>query len=287
VKEEFLRNVLATHRPEAALLGYNQVGGGCINNAFQLHTDQGKLFLKENPAVKEDFFTAEAKGLTLLRENCPLKIPTVLGHSVLANTSYLLLEWIDSGHASGQFWEDFGAGLAKLHQTSANHFGLDHDNYIGSLPQANNPHSSWADFFIEERLKPQLGMAAKRSLVDKGILSDFQRLFSKLERLVPDEAPALLHGDLWSGNFMTNEHSQPVLIDPAAHFGHRETEIAFTRLFGGFDTEFYRSYQRRYPLVPGFEERIELHNLYPLLVHVNLFGASYLSGVLQTLKRFT
>ena len=287
MRKDTLQQILSEHCSGAKLLHQRPVGGGCINHAIQLETDKGKYFLKFNTQEKGDLFSSEVKGLQLLEANSPLKTPKVIAAGKVEAHSYLLLEWVASGHASSKFWEDFGSGLAELHQTPSDHFGLDHDNYIGSLPQINNRHSNWADFFIAERLEPQLTLAASKALTDKGIQSDFQRLFNQLEGLIPDEQPALLHGDLWSGNFMTNEHSKPVLIDPAVHFGHRETEIAFTHLFGGFDSKFYRTYQLFYPLAPGFEERIELHNLYPLLVHVNLFGASYLSGIKQTLKRFT
>ena len=130
-------------------------------------------------------------------------------------------------------------------------------------------------------------MVSSKGLIDAHIQKKFDLLFNKLEELVPDESPALLHGDLWSGNFMTNSDGDASIFDPAIYYGHRETELAFTQLFGGFSPEFYHYYDAEFPLESGFDERVDIHNLYPLLVHVNLFGSSYLSGIIQTLKKFT
>jgi len=285
VIDSFFENVLDQYHLGIKLQSYRAVGGGCINQAIQLKTDDGHLFLKYTSASESTMFDAEAKGLQVLMKSSKLKIPEVLGSGTIDGKSYLLLEWIESGHASINFWKIFGDGLAKLHKTTAKHFGLDHSNFIGRLSQSNRYHENWYEFFINERLTPQLKMAHDRGLVDRRILTDFELLFPKLETLIPEEPPALIHGDLWSGNFLTDEHSKPVLIDPAIHYGHRETELAFTHLFGGFDSIFYETYQDCYPLEKGFGERIDIHNLYPLLVHVNLFGTSYLSGIKQTLQR--
>ncbi|MDE0470602.1 MAG: fructosamine kinase family protein, partial [Ekhidna sp.] len=197
------------------------------------------------------------------------------------------LEWINGGVISDQFWASLGGQLAIMHQTDAGKFGLDHDNYIGELPQSNAQHERWTDFFITERLEPQLKFAKDTHLVDKPILDGFQKLYNCLDRLVPKESPSFIHGDLWSGNFLCNANQKPVLIDPAVHYGHRETELAFTTMFGGFQQIFYDVYMEQYPLEKGFEERIHIHNLYPLLVHLNLFGSSYLNEIKRTLKKFT
>lgn len=284
--EDFFQSVLDEHLPTSQLIKHRSVGGGCINNAVQLETDNGTYFIKWNHKSENDLFITEEKGLSILSEKSVLKIAEVLGGGIHQDKAYLLLEWMESGHASSQFWDDFGSGLAELHRCSSDNFGLDHDNFIGRLPQSNTYHQTWSDFFIQERLIPQLKLASSKNLINEGIRSDFELLFPKLENIVPKESPALLHGDLWSGNFLTGEQSEPVLIDPAVHYGHRETELAFTQMFGGFDRKFYQAYQAHFPLEQGFEDRSEIHNLYPLLVHVNLFGSSYLGGVLQTLKRF-
>jgi fructosamine-3-kinase len=154
---------------------------------------------------------------------------------------------------------------------------------MGSLAQSNSKESDWAQFFIKHRLEPQVKMA-----VDSGFTfsSSFDHIYKILDKEVPKAPPALIHGDLWSGNFMVDANDSPVLIDPAAYFGHRETDIAMTTLFGGFSSSFYDFYNSAFPLESDWQERIGLHNLYPLLVHVNLFGSGYVNQVNQVLRKF-
>lgn len=263
------------------------VGGGCINQAFKVETNRGTFFLKWNENG-DNFFRNEERGLHLLRESGCISIPEVIGAGVADHRSYLLLEYIAPGYASKQFWDDFGRQMACLHQVSSKNecYGLDHNNEIGRLGQKNEWTKDWIEFFIQQRLEIQITLAYYHELVDKAFLERFRRIYSVLPTVLAQSPPSLLHGDLWSGNFLVGENSIPVLIDPAVYFGHREIELAFTQLFGGFDRRFYQSYQEVWPIEPEFGDRAALYNLYPLLVHVNLFGVSYLSGVEQTLRRF-
>ncbi len=283
--EDFFRKVLLVVN-NSQLITSVPVGGGCINHAAKLTTGIGSYFIKWNSLEEADLFKKEAKDLSLLREKAEVKIPEVLSHGQEGDKAYLLLEWIDTGYTSNDFWEIFGQKLARMHKCHSADFGLNYNNHIGKLKQSNKQHKSWSDFFISERLEPQLKLASNNRLIDSETLSSFNLLFKELENLIPQEQPSLIHGDLWSGNFLVDQANEPVLIDPAVHFGHRETELSFTHLFGGFDSKFYQAYDEEFPLEPGFEDRIDIHNLYPLLVHVNLFGSSYLSGIKQTLKRF-
>ncbi|WP_017733440.1 fructosamine kinase family protein [Nafulsella turpanensis] len=260
--------------------------GGCINNAVQLKTAGGSFFLKWNEAVEEEMFAAEARGLQLLRSNGSFRIPEVLGMGKVSGKSYLLLEYIDSRHPAGNYWEELGRSLARMHTATSGQYGLDHANFIGRLPQNNEQSNSWIDFFRDSRLQVQLGLALYNKRVDEAFARRFKSLYPRLSELLTEEPPALLHGDLWSGNVMVDEQGQPSLIDPAVFYGHREAELAFTELFGGFDERFYNAYQEAKPLEPGYEERKDIYNLYPLMVHVNLFGTSYLSGVERTLNRY-
>ncbi len=262
------------------------VSGGCINNTLKLETSEGPFFIKWNDHEDNDMFEKEALGLQLLSKQDILHVPEVLGTGNADGKNYLLLSYIQKNPPKSDFWTHFGQSLAKLHQVTSPAFGLSHNNYIGRLPQNNEQMKDWIDFFIEKRLEVQLGLAIYNRLVDQDFAKKFRMIYAQLPGLLPKEPPALLHGDLWSGNFMSGDGGQPYVYDPAVYYGHREIELAFTRLFGGFDRLFYQSYHDTYPLEPGFEERIDIYNLYPLLVHVNLFGTSYLSGINQTLRKF-
>lgn len=264
------------------------VGGGSINDAWRLETDAGRFFLKTNSADRfPGMFEAEADGLRRLREAGPLQVPEVIAHGEDHDDSFLLLTWVEGGIRDPAFWERFGRGLAQLHRHTQTLFGLERDNYIGSLPQRNTPAPDWPGFFIHQRLEPQLKMARDRRRVERGMAFRFERLFHQLDKLFPTEPPALLHGDLWGGNFLCDATGLPVLIDPAVYYGHREMDLAMTRLFGGFDTTMYNAYQAEWPLEAGWEERVDVCDLYPLLVHVNLFGGGYVAQVESVLKRFT
>ncbi|SNT06760.1 Fructosamine-3-kinase [Ekhidna lutea] len=282
---DFLEQVIQKHLL-SEIISTSHVSGGCINSAVKISTKESSYFLKWNKAELKQMFQAETEGLKILNNLSPVFSPQVIAQDQLGSKSYLLTEWIEKGRQTPDFWRVFGTNLAKQHKITSSRFGLDHDNYIGSLPQSNKTHNSWYDFFAVERINPQLKLASHKGLISNPIRNQFEILLGKLDQLIPEEPPALLHGDLWSGNFMINSSGEAAIFDPAVHYGHRETELAFTQLFGGFDQEFYHFYEKEYPLEPGFDQRVDIHNLYPLLVHVNLFGSSYLSGVIQTLNRF-
>lgn len=261
--------------------------GGCINQAAAVTTTAGKYFVKWNSAAKyPGMFEAEAKGLQLLKKTGVMFVPGVVQIGTAAKDAFLVLEFVEQGKRPVDFWESFGISLAKLHSHTNAKFGLDHDNYIGSLPQSNAPHSSWSEFFACERLEPQLKLARDEGKMSRLITSRFESLFAVLEELFPAEKPALLHGDLWSGNFMTSPLGTACIFDPAVYFGHREMDIAMTRLFGGFSDGFYEGYMQHRPLEKGWEKRIDLCNLYPLMVHVNLFGGSYIPQVEAIIRKF-
>ena len=263
------------------------VGGGCINIARKLQTTAGQFFIKQNnETAYPGMFEAEAKGLRLLASAGALHIPEVITTGVFENTSYIIMEFIESTPKDKLFWKNFGTNLAKLHRQSNDLFGLNEDNYVGSLSQRNTPAKNWITFFINQRLTPQLRLAVQNEKINTSILNNFDTLFKKLPDLITEEQPSLLHGDLWSGNFMVNNKGYASLVDPAVYYGHREIDLAMTHLFSGFNDEFYESYYEEWPLEKGFDNRFDIYNLYPLLVHVNLFGGGYVSKVKSILKRF-
>ncbi|MCE3278911.1 MAG: fructosamine kinase family protein [Bacteroidetes bacterium] len=266
---------------------YESVSGGSINDAYRIETTNGSYFLKLNDPDKfPGMFEAEVKGLQLLADNSTLKIPEFIVLNKSTETSFLVLEYIEAGSKTSASFREFGRLFADMHSHTNKYFGLDQDNYIGSLKQTNSFHSSWSEFFIEERLRKQLKLAFDDRKVNSAMNVLFEKLFKKMDNLFPSEKPSLLHGDLWSGNFMISKENTPCIFDPAVYYGHREMDIAMTKLFGGFDDSFYRAYNEHFPLENGWKERIDLCNLYPLMVHVNLFGGSYVMEVEMILKRF-
>jgi protein-ribulosamine 3-kinase len=269
------------------ITGGRSVSGGSINQAFRVQTNNGPLFLKLNRSAPDDFFEKEAEGLRLLKwAGSGLRIPEVIAAERPADNrpAFLLMEYIETGRSGDSF--AFGEKLADLHKNGANLFGLDHNNYIGSLPQSNRQHYKWSDFFHEERILPQLKMAIDSGKMNRNAITQWNNIAKRLDDLLPFADPSLIHGDLWGGNYLFDAGGNAVLIDPAVYYGHPEMDLAFTKMFGGFSRDFYEGYWSVTPPEPGFEERVPIYNLYPLLVHVNLFGGHYVSQTEGVLGRF-
>ncbi len=263
------------------------VTGGDISDAYLLSTNKEHYFIKINESFQAAaLFDAEAKGLNLLGSYC--NCPKVIHHGSFQNSkgAFLILPFIQSGIKNQQFWTTLGQSLAQLHSVSKEKFGLTHDNFIGRLPQSNLQRDSWTAFYTELRLIPQVKMAFDNNLLSREDLNSFEILYAKLTELCPLEKPSLIHGDLWSGNFMVDTNQRAIFIDPSVSYSHREMDLAMSLLFGGFHHEFYQSYQVAFPMEPGFEERVPLYQLYYLLVHLNLFGVSYLNKVRTALLKY-
>ena len=270
-----------------AIHSTKSLSGGDINKVCKIDSSSGTFCLKYNSADKfPSMFENEAQGLRLLKSAGEIYIPDVITESTLSDYSYLLLEFIDSSKEVDRFMFRFGESLARLHDNSTDFYGLDHNNYMGSLPQSNEQHDNWIEFFIEERLLKQVVLARDSGRLDRAGVLLFDQLFVRLDRLLAIDIPALLHGDLWGGNYMVSDMGEPCLIDPAVYFGHREVDLAMTTLFGGFSADFYLGYEAHHKLEPEWRERLEVYTLYPLLIHLNLFGSSYLGSIQQILNRF-
>lgn len=260
------------------------LSGGDINEVYLLENVLGeKRVVKINLAGKfPGMFAAEKTGLeALCRARC-FDIPKAGQPGKIGDLAYLVLEYKQPAAKASNFNELFGQNLACLHKNSAAKFGFKQDNYIGSLRQFNKARSSAADFYISQRLLPQLKLAVRKGF---DIMPD-QSFFRNLLNIVPNEPPALIHGDLWNGNYLVNANGEPCLIDPTTAYAPREMDLAMMKLFGGFDEEIFEVYDAEFPLQPGFEERLKLWQLYYLLVHLNLFGSGYLSQVQQILKAY-
>ena len=263
------------------------VGGGDINEARLIRTSNRTFFIKMNqsPAAAA-MLSTEKLGLELLRKTKTINIPQIVGLGHTETYSLLILEYIPPSSPDSIFWELLGHQLANLHQVSATSYGLDFDNFIGLLPQSNQKQQQWIDFYRTERLSPQIKLAFQKGLLNHSHLKQFEALLNKLGQFIPPSIPALVHGDLWSGNFLVGPKSEPYLIDPAPYFGNREVDLAMTKLFGGFSPTFYAAYSEVFPLEAAFEERVPLYQLYYLLVHLNLFGSSYFPSIKTILNRY-
>lgn len=262
------------------------VSGGDINDAYRVTLADGReVFVKTHTAAPKGMFQAEARGLTWLAEAQAIAVPRVLAVSNDEAVPFLVLELLEAGMRPRDFDEQLGQRLAALHRFGALRFGLDHDNFIGNLPQANAAHQDWPSFYREQRLAPQVRRAARH--LGTALQQDFERLYTRLpDLLAAAEPPSRLHGDLWGGNLHADASGAPCLIDPAVYGGHREVDLAMMQLFGGFGERVFDAYHEAFPLQSGWRERVPLYQLYPLLVHVNLFGGGYVGQVQRALTRY-
>jgi len=262
------------------------VGGGYIADSRKITTESGREFFLKSGNTKSSMFRCEANGLKELAKAHCIRIPQVIA----VEDDFLLLEYISQGNRSKHFFEEFGQNLAQLHRFQSDKFGFYEDNYIGATPQPNIPNKEeekdWVAFYFNKRLLYQYKLAEKNGYVTPRMKSSFLKLESRIDSILKgsEEPPCLLHGDLWGGNYLCDENGKAVLIDPAVYYGHREADLAMTKLFGGFTEDFYNSYNRAYPLPDGWQYRENIYKLYHVLNHLNLFGTGYLFEAEQTMK---
>ena len=260
------------------------LSGGDINDVFLLNTTEGKKVVKVNSATKfPGMFEAEMAGMKALKSAEAIDVPQMIAVYTESEYSCLLMEHRETGSRSSNFWTVFGKQMADLHKNTQPKFGFSEDNYIGSLPQQNNEHENIVDFYIEERLEPQFKLA-KEQAYDLG---DTKKFYSELYNLIPQEKPALIHGDLWNGNYLVNAEGSPCLIDPAVAYAPREMDLSMMKLFGGFDSVLFNTYFEEFPVEKGFDDRVPIWQLYYLLVHLNLFGTGYLGSCKNIIDRYT
>lgn len=265
-----------------------RLGGGDVAEAFRVELADGRtVFAKTHWQPPAGFFTTEAWGLAWLRQPAVLPVPEVLAVSDGGDgaPAFLALEWVDEGGRSSTDGESaFGRALARLHRAGAPCFGREDGRTTGSLALPNDPCDTWAEFFGERRLAVLLRIATDRASLPVATLRQLDAVIERLRELgVPDEPPARLHGDLWAGNRVVDRAGQSWLIDPACHGGHREFDLAMMRLFGGFDAEAFVAYDDEFPLAAGWEARVPLHQLAPLIVHAIKFGGGYAAATERAL----
>ncbi|GAA4731088.1 fructosamine kinase family protein [Flavisolibacter ginsenosidimutans] len=285
--QSIIQQKLSEHFSAVRPVQFSGIGGESINETYRISFGAENVFCKLN-SVSEfpQLFQKEKAGLELLAKQGILKTPAIIECFEQANSQVLVLEWIQPGEKTEGFWKKFGEQLATLHRISTDSFGLHEDNYMGSIPQSNRQHKTWVDFFAEERLKPMIGRCFHKKLLSKTHRQQFESVEKKLTEIFAEEKPSLLHGDLWNGNFMCNQNNEPVLIDPSVYFGHRSVDLAMTTLFGGFRQPFYEAYHHHFPLPKNHEQQWAVCNLYPLLIHLYLFGGGYLPQIENILRGF-
>ena len=277
--------------------GFEPVGGGDINQAARFNIGSERYFLKWHPHPPTppegwpDMFTAEARGLELLAQAGALRVPEVVTYGTYeGGGAYLVMEWVERA----THWDEeavgtaLGYGLAQLHRHSTDAYGLDHNNYCGLTPQPNPWTSSWIEFYALHRLEYQMDLAGRKGRMPRERRRRLEKLMERLDRWIDEKSvrPALIHGDLWGGNWLVSSKQEPVLIDPAVYYADREAELAMCHLFGGFPSAFFRAYDEAWPPLPGRDERIPLYQLYHVLNHLNLFGEMYGGHVDSILRRY-
>jgi len=282
------QDIFAALREDAVSVADNAsprpVGGGDISAAWQIDTDDAAVFVKTGPGNSLDMFAAEAEGLRELRAVKAVRVPDVLACGVTADAAYLAIEWIEFDRPTSDTERLFGQQLAAMHRNCKKKFGWHRDNTIGKTPQHNQWSSDWVEFFRHQRLGFQLQLASSNGFGGE-LQSAGTELSENFALLFHDYQPAasILHGDLWGGNWAAT-NGQAVIFDPAVYYGDRESDIAMTKLFGGFGPEFYAAYQESWPMEPGYENRLKLYQLYHILNHLNLFGSAYLGRAMRLIR---
>lgn len=265
------------------------LGGGCINHASKLETNTGNFFLKWNDNCESDIFIREAESLRELKKAAgeDILIPEVIAAKQVDEIpGFLVLEYLEESRFSASSDEKLGWGLAKIHKFSNSQFGFYNNNYCGATLQNNNWSNNWAEFFRNNRLQFLLKMIDNERPIPAEERKLFDKLLNRVENIVPiNPVPVLIHGDLWSGNFMTTGKG-PALIDPASYYADREMEFAIITMFGGFSQRFFDAYNEMNPLPPDWKQRNRLYQLYHVLNHYYLFGGGYLSQAVEITKSY-
>ncbi|NUM70340.1 MAG: fructosamine kinase family protein [Ignavibacteriaceae bacterium] len=264
---------------------FRPLHGGSIASSFHAETTRGEHFFVKVYDGSNSYAASEVTGLNEIRKAAVIRTPDV----IFSEGNLLVLEYISEGRSSNEFWERFGLEFAALHRINGSFFGFSENNFIGLTSQINTPSASWSDFYMTRRLLYQIKLAEKKGGAGSLLSSEFVKAEKRIRDITEsyNATRSLLHGDLWSGNYLCGEGGVPVLIDPAVYYGDREADLAMTKLFGGFDQRFYSAYIENYPPEPGWQEREPVYKLYHVLNHYNLFGETYLNQALSILRKYT
>jgi len=283
---KWLEKALKQNGDYSAIEKTTRVYGGSINTCYYVRTEQNEYFIKHHDDAPKNFFRIEKDGLTYIKQAKAIAVPEVYSFSDQPNEAYLLLEWIE-GQANEQTEYMLGEKLAQLHKTSGDYHGFPTDSYIGLLPQPNGLYDCWLTYYRDQKLLSQINLGIKKGVINGKRRERLEKLLELLPKWIPEDVlPSYLHGDLWGGNWLVGQGSQPYVVDPSFFFGDRQMEIAFTELFGGFSQKFYDAYYTTFPLDHTYSDVKPLYQLYYLIVHLNIFGKSYASQVDHVLDRY-
>ena len=269
------------------IVSVKPMSGGSISSAYLIETKSDGYFIKINSGPDAlRMFHAEQKGLKAIYETGTIAVPRVHFVDYLEDNAVILMDFVESKLPAPEDYRHLGKSLASLHKVTQKDFGFSSDNFIGSLFQSNKVHSDWNEFFWSERLSPQFELAIEKGLLCRKEVPLMNESVSVFNKYSKDVIPSLLHGDLWGGNYLISVDGTPYLIDPAVYYGHSMVDIAMSKLFGSFGSEFYDAYHRIMPKSENYDEEIDFYQLYFLLVHLNMFGSGYYSAVSKILKRY-
>jgi len=275
--------------PSLTIRAGRALGGGCINHAMKIETSHGDFFVKYNAHAASDLFLREAECLEeLSKSGTSLVVPRVVAATAVQDgtPAVLITEYLAPPHSTADYDERLGRGLAELHRFTAESFGFHHHNYCGSTPQDNTWNKDWAGFFGEQRIWKLVKRIAGKGDYRSGEIKTFETLVERLPRLIGHKPiPSLIHGDLWSGNYMPSARG-PAIIDPASWYADRECEFSIMNMFGGFSSKVFQAYNEAYPLPPEWKQRNDLYMLYHYLNHYYLFGGGYGGQALAIAKKY-
>jgi len=285
--DSLLKKAIQSWMKPSEIITWKKVLGGDINESFYVKTDSQQYFIKIKSSPPPRFFICEKIGLETIRKTNTISVPNVFHVNENEQIGYLVLEWV-SGDKTEKTPKLLGHRLAQMHSITKDRFGFQHDSYIGMLPQPNGWFHSWIDYYREYKLLPQIKLAKSKRYLNSSLDRKLHKLLERLDEWLPSQPKAsLLHGDLWGGNWIVGKNGDPYLIDPSIFYGHDEFELAFTELFGGFPETFYNAYTEVNPLSRNYKDRKPIYQLFYILVHVNLFGESYLRSVERIVNYYT
>ncbi|MGD1946635.1 MAG: fructosamine kinase family protein [Croceivirga sp.] len=276
------------HVLNETVIEIKSIAGGDIAFAQKVKTLSHTLFVKSGRFPNaQTLFKCEVEGLKAIKKTGAIDVPKIRGTYSIDSTSCLIMEFVASKSPDQNDYRQFGQKLAQLHSVQISEiFGFEKNNFIGKLPQNNAHQEDWATFYITNRLQPQLKMALENGMMQTAQIPSQEKMMTTCKELIGEVVPSLLHGDLWSGNYVIAADGTPFLIDPSVYYGHNEVDLAMTRLFGGFSSDFYAAYHEIIPPHENQAPLMDIYQLYYVLVHLNLFGSSYIGTVLRILKKY-